>query len=70
MVDDTLSAPLAPYAHFFDLCTKAARRYGNTFSLPVAASPYNYLRALYNSRYPRFRLWRRQTLSENTWYWG
>lgn len=39
------------YERFFCLCTEAAQRYGNIFSLPVADQPTTYLKQVYQTQY-------------------
>jgi hypothetical protein len=51
MMSNTVDSSRVPYDQFFRLCTKAFERYGNIFSLPVSAQPYEYLKSVYRSHY-------------------
>jgi SAM-dependent methyltransferase len=48
---DTDNVATVPYDQFFGLCTKAFKRHGNIFSLPVAVQPLKYLKFTYDSHY-------------------
>ncbi len=50
-MSNSVSVLSVSYDQFFSLCTKAFRRHGKIFSLPVAIQPYEFLKFMYRSHY-------------------